>query len=507
MNIVRNLLTPRWGLGLPLASALALSLSSSPAAAQPAAPAQPATPAQPAATLPENDGEAVLRRLNAVPGGLTSADVAKRAVASSPELTARRANADAAKAKEDAATAGFWPKLAGSARYTRMSKVDPLALPGGIVPANEADRTPGVLAPGTPLMVTPGFPFPVFENNGAVTGTLSIPVSDYLLRLSRATGAAERTTRAAQKEAEAARRKVAADARIAYYDWIRARGQVMVVEDRLRAVEEQSKDVKKMFDAGFASKADVLRGESQRTSLGLMVTRGRNGAALAEEALRVAMHDRGRGGYQVGENLLVAPAPVPGLNDAEALGKEAREKRPELAVLAETEKALRDLEVLAQIGRYPRLDLTGSVQYSNPNQRIFPPRQKWDMTWDASVVLSWSPTDIPAANATSREQAARANELAARRDQLLDGIRLELQQASSAITEADAAIASTQQALGAAEEGYRVRRELFRAGKATLVEVIDAEAELTRSRLEVVNALVEARIARVRFDHAVGRDG
>jgi outer membrane protein TolC len=90
---------------------------------------------------------------------------------------------------------------------------------------------------------------------------------------------------------------------------------------------------------------------------------------------------------------------------------------------------------------------------------------------------------------------------------LLDGIRLEVRQARNAVTEADSAIATSQQALTSAEEGYRVRRELFRAGKATLLEVIDAEAELTRVRLEVVNAVVEARIARVRFDHAVGRDG
>jgi outer membrane protein TolC len=51
-----------------------------------------------------------------------------------------------------------------------------------------------------------------------------------------------------------------------------------------------------------------------------------------------------------------------------------------------------------------------------------------------------------------------------------------------------------------------VRRDLFRNGKATLVEVNDAEGELTRSRLEVVNAHIDARIARVRLDHAVGRD-
>jgi len=55
-------------------------------------------------------------------------------------------------------------------------------------------------------------------------------------------------------------------------------------------------------------------------------------------------------------------------------------------------------------------------------------------------------------------------------------------------------------------ERTRARRDLFRNGKATLVEVNDAESELTRARLEVVNAHIDARIARVRLDHVVGRD-
>jgi outer membrane protein TolC len=36
--------------------------------------------------------------------------------------------------------------------------------------------------------------------------------------------------------------------------------------------------------------------------------------------------------------------------------------------------------------------------------------------------------------------------------------------------------------------------------------VIDAETELTRARLEALNAQIDARIARVRFAHAVGDD-
>jgi outer membrane protein TolC len=458
-------------------------------------------------TLPPETGEARLRSFLVGSGGLTSDEVVRRAVATSREVAARRASAAAAKAKEDQTTAGFWPRLSGSARYTRMSPLDPIFLPGGIVPRDEADRRPGDLRPGAVLIVTPPFPSPIFENNYALVGTLSVPVSDYLLRWSRASSAAEHSTRAAQSEEEAARRKVAADARIAYYDWIRARGQVIVIEDRMRAAGEQVKDARRLFDAGFASRADVLRAESQEKTLALALTRARHTSALAEEALRVAMHDDSGKPYQIGEDLLAPVSAVPGVDDPAALHEEAKIKRPEMTALLEADKGLLDAEALTKTGRYPRLDLQGNVQYANPNPRVFPPRQKWDTTWDASVVLSWTPTEIPLDNAHRREQAARRAEVIARREALLDALRLEVARSRSDIFESDANIDTTKQGLAAATEGYRVRRELFLAGKATMLEVIDAEADLTRARLEVLNALVEARIARVRFDYAVGRDG
>jgi outer membrane protein TolC len=79
-------------------------------------------------------------------------------------------------------------------------------------------------------------------------------------------------------------------------------------------------------------------------------------------------------------------------------------------------------------------------------------------------------------------------------------------QARNALREAQAALVSTAQGLTAAEESYRVRRSLFRNGRATGVELTDAETDLTRSRLESINARVDMRIALVRLDHALGRD-
>jgi outer membrane protein TolC len=461
--------------------------------------AQPARPVPP----PASESEQRLRALLVGPRGLTSEQVARRAVSSSREVSAKRASTAAAQAKEDQATAGFWPRLQLSARYTRLSYLAPVFLPGGIQPQQEG-LPPGPLPPNTPLRLTQGFPFEFFQDNYAAGASLSLPVSDYLLRTARAAKAAGHSTRAARAEEDATRRKAAADARIAYYDWIRARGQVLVGQQSLEAVRGHLGDAQKLFQAGFASKADTLRAESQVKATELFLLRAGNTAGVAEEVLRVAMHDESNAPYEIGEDLLVILPPVPGIADREALLREAIGKRPELVALAETEAGLGDLQRLARTTAWPRLDLAGNFLYANPNQRIFPPQQKWQPTWDAGVVLSWTPTDVPLALAQVREQVARASELFARRGAVLDGLRLEISQATSSVAESDAAVETSRKGLEAAEESYRVRRDLFMAGKTTLVEVSDTNAELTRARLEVVDALVMSRIARV--EHALGRD-
>jgi outer membrane protein TolC len=51
-----------------------------------------------------------------------------------------------------------------------------------------------------------------------------------------------------------------------------------------------------------------------------------------------------------------------------------------------------------------------------------------------------------------------------------------------------------------------VRRALFQNGRATSVELTDAEIDLTRARLAVIGAHVEARLAELELTHALGRD-
>jgi outer membrane protein TolC len=185
---------------------------------------------------------------------------------------------------------------------------------------------------------------------------------------------------------------------------------------------------------------------------------------------------------------------------------EASRARYEVRALDESAGALHDQAKVARAGNWPRLDGVGNLIHANPNQRIFPAQETFKTTWDASLQLTWSPNDLANASASSGSFESRAASLVAQRQALGDGIRLEVTQARNSIREARAAIASSAQGLAAAEESYRVRRSLFKNGRATNVELTDSETDLTRARLESINARVDLQVARVRLEHALGRD-
>jgi outer membrane protein TolC len=104
------------------------------------------------------------------------------------------------------------------------------------------------------------------------------------------------------------------------------------------------------------------------------------------------------------------------------------------------------------------------------------------------------------------EFESRASALDAHRDALRDGIELEVLQAYQAAREGDIALEATKRELTSAEEAYRVGRELFLTGRVPSATLTDAETELTRARLDALNAKADARVARVRLAHALGRD-
>jgi len=485
-------------LSLTFAHSIALAQTAPPAAPPAVPPAAPAAPANATTAADVSAGgsdaperkmiESLEAKLASMQSGngLTADEAARRTLLSNPDVTGKQKSVAAAEATVDATRSGFYPQLGVQASYTRLSKFTPPPIDFGTGPLPN--------------------PFPIVANNYDLRATLSVPLSDYVLRLSNAMASAKHNRAAAMLDERATRLAVARDARVYYYQWIRAQWVSYVAAKALEAARGHALDAQNAFNAGLVSRADVLRTVSQQKSAELGVARSLNNVAITAEQLRVQMADPAQTNYEIGENILADLEPYPAPSSPGAGYAEALQHRIEIRQLGESEAALREEAAVARAGNYPRLDARANAIYANPNQRYVPITAEWHGTWDAGIVLSWTPTEIFGATARAKNAEAHADEVVARKNALKNALRLEVTQAMNSLAEATFGLDVSRDGRAAAEENYRVRRELFRAGKATTVEVTDAETELTQARLQAVNAQMDVRIARVELAHALGRD-
>src|SRR5262249_47318096 len=142
-----------------------------------AAAASPESSEQPEAT------SLLLRSLQPDPKGLTSDQVADEVLRASPDLVARKQEVRAAAAAVDQAQIAFLPKLVLSGTLGAASRVRANGL-GTVVVAPQSPLGP--IAAGDPLVNAP-IAFPQSPGHRyAIQASLTVPLSDYLLRTRQA---------------------------------------------------------------------------------------------------------------------------------------------------------------------------------------------------------------------------------------------------------------------------------------------------------------------------------
>jgi outer membrane protein TolC len=437
----------------------------------------------------------------AVAGGITADQVATRAAQTSYQARAAEETANAAGARAEGAWANFIPRVGLTARYTRLSKFTPPSLGSGSIVGTPA---PAGTPNPTPTIAASFGPFPIVLDNWLTQATIAIPISDYFLKINQGYSATLHQEEAARFDVVTARAKSYSDGKIAYYTWLRARSSQVVAEQSLTVAKAHLKDAENQFGVGNASKADVMRAQTQAAAAELGVERAKNGVLIAERQVRLAVHAKDEEKLQPGDTLDAQLSPAP--TDLKKLVTEAQSNRPELKSLEKNAVAAKKLAEVQLNGRYPVLSGFGDVTYANPNQRRFPQASVWFPTWSVGAQVTWSPNDILTAGPASNDAIARANAIEAQKVTFRDAIDLEVTQAYQSVLEADVAMTSTTRQLESAEEAYRVARELFNAGRGTSTTLIDAETALAQSRFEHLNAKVDAHLARIRLEHALGRD-
>jgi outer membrane protein TolC len=428
---------------------------------------------------------------------LTSEEVAARTRATSAALASRRADVLAAEAAVSEARIALWPRLAAAGFYARYSPISAPTL-GNVVAA----QSPGPVGPDNPSVAAP-LRFPVLLNSVGVQLGLTLSASDYIFRFPHTIAAAKRTRDAAGAQGTAAEHNAWHDGRSLYYAWARAvldKDVADVAVDQARAHLDFARSRQ---GAGTGLSTEVIRFESELASAELLQRKLADLIELLADQLRTSMHDSREDHYVIGET-------IDGSDDESVpivfkdCYQSALSHRAELTSLSASMESEKEQAKATGALMYPHLEIYGLGLASNPNPRYLPMEDKFHLTWEVGARLSYSPNELAIGLSQSRQHKARAQGLDAQRQQMMEAIRDEVLAAVQARQESALALGAAKKGRALAEDSLRVRRSLVAEGRATYVDVIDAETELVRARFAEVDAKIDARLASIRLLRSMG---
>jgi outer membrane protein len=431
---------------------------------------------------------------------LTAASSADRAVQASYEAAAARSAQRAAQARVDQASYAFLPKVSVSGRYARLSDFTPPPLFPFAIAATDAPAG----APLPPTVSTGPVAIAPILDNYVLDATLTLPVTDYVLRLARGLEAARHGRDVAVWETVVADSRARLAGKIAFYEWLRTNAAVQAANHSVTDQRAHLSDVTNQMGQGNASRADALRVEGAVASAEATLAEAEAQRATAEARLRTLLHLSDSGSLSTHDAVNAPLEPI--ARDKAQWLAEAYRTRAELRGLDAAGAAARAQASVARAAYLPTVGAFANATYANPNPRYFPPEAEWHATWAVGVSVTWTPTDVPGAHASASEAEARGDAHVAQRNALRDALAVEVVQHFESVRAADAKVIATDKQLESALEAYRVTRSLFANARATASNVLDAETELARARFAWINARVDARVARARLEHTAGRD-
>ena len=289
-----------------------------------------------------------------------------------------------------------------------------------------------------------------------------------------------------------------------YYDLL-AQDQVLrALDTAVEAMDEQQRTTQALLESGKAARVDLLRANVRRAELDDRRLRELNQRRAHQSAWAVLL----------GRESAVAPAVQGSLTlseplictDSAACMDVARAQRPDLraglAVVAAAEASVRAARARG------RLTISAQATYG----------LRWmadaadvpdavDVTEDIGrigLVATFPLLDGDLTAARVAEQRARVRRVGAGQRQLELRVRHEIEVARSETIAARERVRTAEQAIGQAEESFRIMKEKYALGMGTMTDVLSAQTALVDAQTSHARALADLAVADARRKLAVG---
>jgi outer membrane protein TolC len=324
-------------------------------------------------------------------------------------------------------------------------------------------------------------------------GTLSQTITDFG-RTGAAVDRADALLSSARESGKSVREDVVLDAKVAYYNVLRAQRILSVNQETVKQRESLLRQAQAFYDAGIRARIDVARAEANLFQARAELTTSENNLQVARITLLNRMGVDGPRGFELVDTL--AAESLPGTLEEWIL--EAEGNRPDLRSLLERERAAELALRGARAGYNPILTGNGAYGYSSNE---FPLEQ----TYSVSALLS-----VPLFTGfLTREQVAEARaQLDSARYAVTDFrrlVRLQVEQAALSVRAARERSDARRKEKDASEENLRLATGRYQVGAGDIIEMIDAQVQMTRSDTDMIDALYDSSVSIASLLRAIGR--
>ncbi|HYL79613.1 MAG TPA: TolC family protein [Candidatus Acidoferrum sp.] len=292
---------------------------------------------------------------------------------------------------------------------------------------------------------------------------------------------------------------VAMQTRLDYIASLREAENARVTGDLLKAVEERLRVSREMFDAGRIPRYYLLRDETERANTIQMDAMARSRAEQALIALKTTLGVDLASPITLADSLEYKPVKI----SVEDGIRQASEGHPEIKAAAKQREAA-ESEVRAAYGNY-----FPQVALSFMNDWVWSRARRESRTTDNGYSVGVVMT-LPIFDGFMRENGvttakAKLDKAAQTEALARQQIAKDVSQTALMLTAAEKGVEASKFGQDQAEEEYRIVQERFASGRGIQVELLDAQASVTRARFNVVAALADYNSALAMWFKSTGR--
>ena len=290
----------------------------------------------------------------------------------------------------------------------------------------------------------------------------------------------------------------------AYFGVLFARSTVQVSQDALKSAEKNLEQVNQFFNAGKASRFDVLRAEVQVANFKPTLVSAKNSYILAESQLRSILGLKQESELVFIDDLEFIDDPLL-TAELDQLVEIALASRPEIYMI-NSQKDIAQYQLnLARASYMPSLFFSSNYQYQGMRDDLDFTGDDFYKSFNSTLSLS-----IPIFSGwknSSKIQQARIGikESNYQEESLVNGIQFEVKAAFYRMKETWENVLTQQKTIEQAKEALRLANLMYAEGASTQLDVLNANLALNQARMNHQKSLFDYNVALASIKKAINQ--